>query len=174
MPAFAAKGRSEAQALAVVVWFGPAQVLGRLLHFAFGRAIAPRTLGLVVLGGLPVSLAIFALADRTAALLVFALLFGFANGLVTIVRGSLLPDYFGRQHVGRISGAMASIALLARAAAPLMTAWLLVALPGYRELLLGLSAVGVASLIAFALAERPLRGAAPASSGRSRASSESA
>ena len=174
MPAFAAKGRSEAQALAVVVWFGPAQVLGRLLHFAFGRAIAPRTLGLVVLGGLPVSLAIFALADRTAALLVFAQLFGFANGLVTIVRGSLLPDYFGRQHVGRISGAMASIALLARAAAPLMTAWLLVALPGYRELLLGLSAVGVASLIAFALAERPLRGAAPASSGRSRASSESA
>src|SRR5437667_270984 len=113
-------------------------------------------------------------ADRTAALLVFALLFGFANGLVTIVRGSLLPDYFGRQHVGRISGAMASIALLARAAAPLMTAWLLVALPGYRELLLGLSAVGVASLIAFALAERPLRGAAPAASGRSRASSESA
>jgi len=174
MPAFAAKGRSEAQALAVVVWFGPAQVLGRFLHYSFGRAIAPRTLGLVVLGGLPVSLAIFALADRTAALLVFAMLFGFANGLVTIVRGSLVPDYFGRQHVGRISGAMAGIALMARAAAPLATAWLLLALPGYRELLLGLSAVGLASLAAFALAARPVRAAARASSDRCRASSGSA
>ncbi len=157
MPAFAAKGRSEAQALAVVVWFGPAQVLGRLLHYVFGRRITPRVLGLAVLGGLPVSLAIFALADHTLALLVFALLFGFANGLVTIVRGSLVPDYFGREHVGRISGAMSGIALLARAAAPLATAWLLLALPGYREMLLVLSAVGVAALVAFALAERPAR-----------------
>jgi hypothetical protein len=69
-----------------------------------------------VLGGLPVSPAIFALADGMAALLVFALLFGVANGLVTIVRGSLVPQYFGREHVGRISGAMSGIALFARAA----------------------------------------------------------
>jgi len=159
MPAFMAKGRSEAQALAVVVWFGPAQVAGRLGYVAFGRWIPARPLGMIVLGGLPVSLAIFALADRTAALLVFALLFGIANGLVTIVRGSLVPDYFGRRHVGRISGAMAGISLLARAAAPLATAWLLLALPGYRELLLVLAGVGVAAVIAFAAARKP---AAPA------------
>lgn len=157
MPAFAAKGRTEVQALAVVVWFGPAQVLGRFLHLWLGQSLPPRTLGLAVLGGLPVSLALFALADHTVALLLFALLFGFANGLVTIVRGSLVPDYFGRAHVGRISGAMAAISLMARAAAPLTTAWLLIALPGYRELLLVLSAVGVAALVAFALAERPQR-----------------
>lgn len=155
MPAFAAKGRTEVQALAVVVWFGPAQVIERFLHLWLGQPLPPRTLGLAVLGGLPVSLALFALANHTAASLLFALLFGFANGLVTIVRGSLVPAYFGRAHVGRISGAMAGISLMARAAAPLTTAWLLIALPGYRELLLVLSAVGVASLVAFALAERP-------------------
>lgn len=155
MPAFAAKGRNEAQALAVVVWFGPAQVAGRLGYVAFGRWVSARRLGLMVLGGLPVSLAIFALADRTAALLVFALLFGVANGLVTIVRGSLVPEYFGRRHVGRISGAMTGMALLARASAPLLTAWLLLALPGYRELLLVLSGVGAAALLAFAFARRP-------------------
>ena len=158
MPAFAAKGRTEAQALAVVVWFGPAQVLGRFLHLWLGQTLSPRSLGLAVLGGLPVSLAIFALADHTAALLLFALLFGFANGLVTIVRGSLVPDYFGRANVGRISGAMAAISLMARAAAPLSTAWLLLALPGYRELLLALSGVGAAALLAFALAKRPRQG----------------
>ncbi len=155
MPAFAAKGRNEAQALAVVVWFGPAQVAGRLAYVAFGRWVSPRRLGLAVLGGLPVSLAIFALADQTLALLVFALLFGVANGLVTIVRGSLVPAYFGRRHVGRISGAMTGISLFARASAPLLTAWLLLALPGYRELLMVLAGVGVAAVLAFALARPP-------------------
>ena len=155
MPAFAAKGHSEAEALGVVVWFGPAQVLGRLLHFAFGRALSARALGLAVMCGLPLSMAIFALADRTAILLVFALLFGFANGLVTIVRGSIVPEYYGRAHVGRISGAMSAIALLARATAPLVTAWLLLALDGYRGMLLVLAGVGAASLLSFALAKPP-------------------
>ena len=156
MPAFAAKGFSEAQALAVVVWVGPAQVLGRLLYLGFARWVSARRLGLMVLGGLPVSLALFALADHTAALLLFAALFGFANGLVTIVRGGLVPQYFGRQHVGRISGAMSGIALLSRATAPLVTAWLLLALPGYREVLLVLAGLGVGSVVAFALARPPL------------------
>ena len=157
MPAFMAKGRSEAQALAVVVWFGPAQVVGRLAYVGFGRWVSSRKLGLMVLGGLPVSLAIFAVADQTAALLVFAALFGVANGLVTIVRGGLVPEYFGREHVGRISGAMSGISLFARAAAPLATAWLLLAVAGYREMLLVLSAVGLAALVAFAFAKPPGR-----------------
>ena len=155
MPAFAAKGRGEAQALAVVVWFGPAQVAGRFAYLGFGRWISARRLGLIVLAGLPVSLAIFALADQTLALLVFALMFGVANGLVTIVRGSLVPEYFGREHVGRISGAMTGISLFARASAPLATAWLLLALPGYRELLLVLAGVGVAAVATFSMARKP-------------------
>lgn len=155
MPAFLAKARSETQALAVIVWFGPAQVAGRMAYVLFGRWASPRRLGLLVLGGLPMSLAIFALANQTAALLLFALLFGVANGLVTIVRGSVVPHYFGRLHVGRISGAMSGITLLARAGAPLATAWLLLALPGYRELLLVLAGVGVAAVAAFALARKP-------------------
>jgi len=157
MPALASKGLADARALAVVVWFGPAQVAGRLAYLAFGRWVSSRALGLVVLGGLPASLTIFALADGTVALLLFALLFGLANGLVTIVRGSLVPEYFGREHVGRISGAMSAIALLSRAAAPLATAWLLIALPGYRELLLGLAGLGAVAVVAFALARPPAR-----------------
>ncbi|MEO8057086.1 MAG: MFS transporter [Burkholderiales bacterium] len=157
MPAFAAKGLSETQALAVVVWVGPAQVAGRLAYLTFGRWLSARSLGLTVLGGLPISLAIFALADQRAALLLFALLFGVANGLVTIVRGSLVPEYFGREHVGRISGAMSGMTLLARASAPLATAWLLLALSDYRDMLLVLSGTGVAAVVAFAFAKKPQR-----------------
>jgi MFS family permease len=155
MPIFASKGRSEVQALAVLTWIGPAQVAGRLVFLAFGRRVTPRGLGLVVLGGLPLSFTIFALAENLAALIVFAVLFGIANGLVTIVRGNLVPEYFGRAHVGRIGGAMSAIALLSRAAAPVLTAWLLLALPGYRELLLLLAVLGVVALVSFAFARPP-------------------
>ncbi len=157
MPVFAARGLTETAALGVVVWFGPAQVAGRLAYLFFGRWVGTRTLGLVVLAGLPVSLAVFALGQGPAAWLLFALLFGLANGLVTIVRGSLVPEYFGRAHVGRISGTMNVVALLARAAAPLATAWLLLALPGYREVLLLLAGLGVVAVLAFAAARPPRR-----------------
>jgi len=73
------------------------------------------------------------------------------------VRGSLVPEYFGREHVGRIGGAMSGIALISRAAAPLVVAWLLLVLPGYREVMLVLAALGVGSWLAFALARPPQR-----------------
>jgi MFS family permease len=158
MPAFAAKGLSGPRALAIVVWFGPAQVAGRFAFLLFGRWLSPRMLGLAVLCCMPLSLAIFALARETWALLAFALLFGLANGLVTIVRGSLLPEHFGRAQIGRISGALTAISLLSRAGAPLAAAALLVLLAGsYREMLLVLVAIGVSALLAFALAGRPKR-----------------
>lgn len=155
MPAFAAKGLTQADAVAVVVWFGPAQVLGRFVFLGAGHRITTRALGLVVLAGVPLALAIFALADQRAALTAFAVLFGLSNGLVTIVRGSLVPEYWGRAHVGRISGAINVIALLARAAAPVASAALLGAIGGYRGLLIGLALLGSASVLTFALARRP-------------------
>ncbi len=157
MPAFAAKGTSESQALTVVMWVGPAQVVGRVVYLWLGRHIGPRSLGLMVLAGTPVSLAVFAWADHLAGLLLFALLFGVANGLSTIVRGNVVPEYFGREHVGRISGAMSAIALMTRAAAPLAVAWLLLAVPGYREVMGVLALLGAASWLAFALAQPPRR-----------------
>ncbi len=156
MPALAAKGFSEAQALTVVVWVGPAQVAGRLVHALAGKRMPLRVLGLLVLLAMPVSILLFALGSTVFALLVFALLFGVANGLVTIVRGALVPEYFGRAHIGRIGGAMSAVGLLSRASAPLATAWLLLWVAGYREVMLVLALLGVAAALAFAAAKRPV------------------
>ena len=136
---------------------GPAQVAGRLLYVWLGRGWRLRTLGAWVLGALPVSMALFAVGRRLAALLVFAVIFGMANGLVTIVRGGLVPEYFGRAHMGRIGGLMSGIGLLARAVAPIAATGLLLVLPGYRELMLVLSALGVLALVAFWWARPPAR-----------------
>jgi MFS family permease len=152
MPAVAEKGLSAAQALAVLVWFGPAQVAGRFAWGALSGGRTPRALALAVIAGVPVALAIFALADRVAGLLAFTLVFGLANGLVTIVRGSLVPDYFGRGHVGRISGAMSAFGLFGRAIAPFAVAWLLVPLHTYGPVLWMLCGLGVLAVTSYALA----------------------
>ena len=155
MPLLASKGLDEAQSLAVLVWVGPAQVLGRWLLARYGAGLSLRALGIAALAAVPVSMAMFALSATTAALVASAWVYGVANGLLTIVRGALLPEYFGRTHLGRIGGAMSGIALVARAAGPLgIAGWLLWA-PGYDGALLLLGVLGVLSAVAFAMARRP-------------------
>jgi MFS family permease len=154
MPALIGKGLSEGEALAVLVWIGPAQVAGRFFYLWAGRWWSLHGLGAVVMAGLPVALVLFALSDAVPVLLVSALFFGFANGQVTILRGAIVPATFGRANVGRIGGAMTSIVVFARAGAPLATAWLLLVLAGYRETVLVLAALAVLSVIAFALHRR--------------------
>ena len=155
MPAFESKGMSEAQAVAVVMWIGPAQVAGRLLYAWGGRGLRLHRVGLLVMLGLPLALIIFALGASLAPLMLFAVLFGLVNGMVTIVRGGLVPEYFGRAHIGRIGGAMSAVALIARAAAPVSVAWLLLLVPGYTAVMLLLAGLGLAAAVAFALARPP-------------------
>lgn len=152
MPVLAAKGLDEAAALAVVVWFGPAQVAGRFVYATFGGALGPRRLGLIVFALMPASFVLFAWAEQLWALWLFALLFGLANGLATIVRGGLLPQVFGRSHLGRIAGTISGIALLSRSAGPLLAAWCLAIAGGYREVLLALGALTAVGFASFALA----------------------
>lgn len=157
MPAFESKGLSEAQALAVVVWIGPAQVAGRFVWAWVGRGLPLHRVGVAVMLAMPVALALFASSHSVAPLLLFAALFGLANGLVTIVRGALVPDYFGRAHIGRIGGAMSAVSLVARAAAPLAMAGLVLLLSGYTQAVLALALLGVVAAAAFALARPPAR-----------------
>jgi len=157
MPAFAARDVDEAATLAVLVWIGPAQVAGRFAFAWLGRSLSLRRVGLLSLLAIALSFGLFAWSAHPAVLLVFALLFGAGNGLVTIVRGGMVPEYFGRSHVGRIGGAMSAVSLLSRAAAPLAAAWVLLLLPGYRELMLVLAAVSAGAWGAFALARPPQR-----------------
>jgi MFS family permease len=165
MSILAALGRTPAQAVAVVVWIGPAQVLARLLHFAFARALSPWHLGLVLLAGLPAALVLLAHAAHPAAFIAFALLFGVVNGLITIVRGIIVPACWGRTHVGRISGVMSAFFVLSLASAPLGAAWVLLAVPGYRELLYALAVLGIAAFAALLAARPPSREQASAAGG---------
>lgn len=157
IPLLAYKGLSEPQALAVLVWVGPAQVAGRLAYARLGGGLSLRALGIIVLLMVPLSMALLALSRGTLALIASACVYGVANGLVTIVRGALVPDYFGRTHIGRIGGAMSAIGLAARAVGPLAVAWWLLWVPDYNTALLALAALGTLSALAFVMAGRPAR-----------------
>jgi MFS family permease len=111
-----------------VVWigalFGPAQVGARMIEFAFGRDVHPLWVARGALATLLAAFAMLALlgiSPVTAA--AFALMFGGANGLVTITRGAVPLALFGASGYGRLIGRLAGPFLLMQAAAPLVMAF---------------------------------------------------
>jgi MFS family permease len=122
-------GRSGIDA-GTVVWigalFGPAQVGARLIEFAFGRNLHPLW---VVRFALTVLLCAFAmlllLGISTPLAAAFALMFGGANGLVTITRGAVPLALFGASGYGRLMGRLAGPWLLMQAAAPMVMAFVI-------------------------------------------------
>jgi MFS family permease len=113
-----------------VVWigalFGPAQVGARLTEFAFGRGVHPvwiaRAAFATLLGAF-LMLLFAGFAPPAAAL--FAVLFGGANGLVTIARGAVPLALFGASGYGRLMGRLAFPFLLVQSAAPLVMAFVI-------------------------------------------------
>jgi MFS family permease len=118
-----AKGLSPIQAAALGALVGPMQVLGRLAEMSLGQRIAPSRVGTIAMALLPTSLFVLvAAATSTWTFVLFALLFGAGNGVMTIVRGTVPIELYGRQHYGAINGAMAAPVLIAKAAGPLVAA----------------------------------------------------
>ena len=113
-----------------VVWigalFGPAQVGARLIEFSFGRNLHPLWVARFALSTLLcafVMLALLGVSIGTAA--AFALMFGGANGLVTITRGAVPLALFGASSYGRLIGRLAGPFLLVQSAAPLVMAFVI-------------------------------------------------
>lgn len=142
-----------------VVWigalFGPAQVGARLIEFAFGRNLHPLWVVRFALGVLLcafVMLAVLGISTPVAA--AFALLFGGANGLVTITRGAVPLALFGASGYGRLMGRLAGPFLLMQAAAPLVMAFVVerTSDPAALALAAGFAAT---ALVCFILIRRP-------------------
>jgi hypothetical protein len=142
-----------------VVWigalFGPAQVGARLIEFAFGRNVHPLWVARVALtvllcGFLMLLFAGFAVTTAAA----FALMFGGANGLITITRGAVPLALFGPHGYGRLIGRLAGPFQIMQAAAPLMMAFVVERFSDPLALALAAAFASVA-LICFVSIRRP-------------------
>lgn len=139
LPLFAGLGFAGDQAVLMAALIGPAQVISRTGEILLGRRITPMQLGLIAFGLLPLAILVFALLGFSwHAALIFALLYGASNGLVTIAKGAVPLKLFGSRGYGEILGLIAAPNLVLNAAAPLLFALLLgVATPQAALLLAG-------------------------------------
>ncbi len=147
-------GQPEHLAVALAAFIGPMQVFGRLVERVLAGRVTPQVIGVFTVGGLPAALAVLCLAGTgVGGVIVFGALYGMSNGVLTILRGTLPQAIFGPTHYGAIAGALAAPSLIAKSAAPLLSALLLTD-TDYHFLLYGLLALSIASLVLYLAALR--------------------
>jgi len=150
-----AKQLSAASAALVGAMIGPMQVTGRVLEFAFASRLSASTVGILAMAFLPIALWLLSIAGVQWPLLVaFAVVYGIGNGAMTIVRGAIPAELFGRDAYGAINGAMAAPVTVAKAAGPLVAALLFAWLDGYDATVLVLIGIGAVSTAVFVLSTK--------------------
>jgi MFS family permease len=123
---FGRSGIDAATAVTIGALFGPSQVVARVCELAFGRGLHPLVVARASVGILLAAFALIAwlgLSASTAA--AFMVLFGMANGLVTIARGTVPLTLFGPVGFGALIGRIAGPGLVMQAMAPLVLAFVI-------------------------------------------------
>jgi len=114
-------GLAPQTAVAIGMLFGPAQVLARLCELSFGRRLRPLWIARFAVGILVAAFAALALIPFSAAVAaVFAVMYGMANGLLTIARGTVPLALFGAAGYGRLVGRIGGPFLIVQALAPVV------------------------------------------------------
>lgn len=155
IPLLQSLGHAAGTAVLLAALVGPMQVAGRIGERTLAREAAPQVVGRFVFSTLPGGLLALALVGAEAwGVVLFCMLYGMSNGVLTIIRGTLPRALFGARNYGAITGAMAVPSLLAKAVGPLVGAALLSGAGGPLTLPLVLTAFAVASLLLYLSAIR--------------------
>jgi hypothetical protein len=148
-------GLTARDAVLISSLIGPMQVAGRIAEFAFASRLPALSVGalafVLMIAGLTCLAAVEALP---AVALAFAVLYGWSNGLMTIVRGTVPAVLFGRRNYGALLGRLALPAFLAKAVAPVAFTWVLAIGLSRGSALWSLVVVAVLALLAYHLATR--------------------
>lgn len=156
IPLLVERGQPMSLILAAVAVIGPCQVAGRTVLMAFRGGLSAAFTGrcattVFVLSIIP----LIAFPGSAAAPFAFAALYGAANGVVTIVRGTAVPDLLWREGYGAINGALSLPANIAKAVAPFGAAFIWTLGGDYTPVLWTLLGGAVIAAIGFWLASSP-------------------
>jgi predicted MFS family arabinose efflux permease len=139
--------------MAIIALIGPMQVVGRVLLMAAQNRISTIHLGAGIYFAFPVAMAMLALGvNDVYGLILFAIIYGVANGLLTILRGMAVPEFIGPEGYGVVSGALTMPTNIMRAAGPLMGAFAWSAFGSYTPVLWGLTVIMLVAAAGFAAA----------------------
>lgn len=119
MPILKEGGMPAHFAAATGALLGPMQVLGRVLEPILGRLMNIRQVGLLAISLVPAALLfLFAPGSWLTAYGLFVAMYGLGTGIITIIRGTLPAELYGRESYGAISGAISTPVMIAFAAGP--------------------------------------------------------
>jgi MFS family permease len=152
---FGRAGIDAATVVAIGALFGPAQVAARIGELVFARGVHPLQIARFAVAMLLTAFALLALVGLSVpAAATFAVMFGMANGLLTIARGAVPLALFGATGYGRMVGRIGGPYLVMQAIAPLVLAF--VAERASDPMVLAVvAAFAVTSFIGFAAVRRP-------------------
>ncbi|TAJ43011.1 MAG: MFS transporter [Reyranella sp.] len=149
------RGVPIAVVMAIIALIGPMQVVGRVLLMAGQRHITTIQLGALVYFAFPVAMTMLAMGvSDVYGLILFAIIYGVANGLVTILRGMSVPEFIGPEGYGVVSGALTMPTNVMRAVGPLAASLAWGAFGGYTPVLWGLAGIMLVAALGFAAAAR--------------------
>ncbi len=148
-------GIDAGTAVVIGALFGPAQVLTRIADFMSGGRLHPLWVARLAMALMAFAFTLLVIAGISpGAATVFALMFGAANGVVTIARGALPLALFGAVGYGRVVGRIARPAQICQALAPFALAYVIDRWSGQVALEI-LIAVTLLALACFAALRRP-------------------
>jgi MFS family permease len=152
------RGLDESWAIAIPAMIGVLQVVGRALVYKLDHRVNQRKADLLIVTLMPVAICILLLPSASLMLaLLFATIFGVANGTMTIVKGTAIARYMGSQHVATLNGAMGLPVALGRAGAPLLLGILWSPTAGYLYGIIMLFAMSLSAFIFFYCAQKSSR-----------------
>lgn len=144
-PLLLERGLDTAGVVTVLAVIGPAQVAGRILIMMFAPNAPIRSVGSIIVIAFPLAVLGFALAPPNVAIIaVIAAFYGGANGMITIVRGLMVPEMISKDAYGAINGALVAPMNIMLAVSPLAAAWIWSATGGYDAVLI---AIGVGACV---------------------------
>lgn len=113
-------GLAARDAVLIGSMIGPMQVAGRIMEFAFNRHLRALAVGTLAFALLALALVLLALVHGVwIVALAFAICYGWSNGVMTIVRGTVPAELFGHRGYGALLGRLAQPQFVAKAIAPL-------------------------------------------------------
>jgi hypothetical protein len=125
------------------------------MEFAFGRHLRARVAGTLAFALMVGSLAIFTQVRGVwIVALAFAIPYGWSNGVMTIVRGTVPAELFGTRGYGALLGRLAGPQFVLKATAPVALSLLFAIDPGRTLTPWVLVLLATAALTAFRLAVR--------------------
>jgi hypothetical protein len=152
---FGRLGLDAATVVTIGALFGPAQVTARVAVFALIRNLHPLWMVRFAAGLLLLAFALLAAFGLSVAIAaVFAILFGAANGLMTIGRGTVPLALFGATGYGRIVGRIAAPTQIMQSVAPLLLAFVVERASDPAALAV-VAAFALLALVCFALVRPP-------------------